>query len=675
MAEPARRDVDEQAGEEEHRPFISPETVIPEFSAKAILLGAFFGIVFGAATVYLALRAGLTVSASIPIAVLAIAVFKKLGKSTILENNIVQTIGSAGESIAAGVVFTIPAFLFLSGGKDYFNYLQIMILALVGGILGVLFMVPLRRSLIVKEHKSLPYPEGTACADVLVAGEKGGNLARFVFHGMWVAVGYKILNNILALWKEVPILQTTRAEMPPNMTVSSEITPEYLGVGYIIGPKIAGVMVSGSVLAWVAMIPLLTLFIPEEQVKQALLNLNFTEHWIRTHAQAEWYYQAYLKYIGAGAVAMAGLLTLLRTLPTIVAAFRSSFQDIRAARGGRAEMKRTERDIPITWVVAGSLVLVVLIAVLPKIPHGPFPGSLLLSLLVVIFGFFFVTVSSRIVGIIGSSSNPISGMTIATLMATALIFLSVGWGGDAYQAVALAVGSIVCIAAANAGATSQDLKTGYLVGATPVKQQVGLIIGVLASVAVIGLTLMGMHESQYGPIGSDKLPAPQATLMATIIQGTLSQALPWEYIFVGAALAVVVQLCGVSSLAWAVGAYLPISTTFPIFVGGLMRALGDRLRGKKEASEVSSGMLYSTGLVAGGSIAGILIAVLASVMIEVDGKEKSLTRVLGIGHGYQERLGSPWTDLIAVAAFAVLCYLLVRTALRKLDNSSAEPGK
>jgi len=367
---------------------------------------------------------------------------------------------------------------------------------------------------------------------------------------------------------------------------------------------------------------------------------------------------------------MAGLLTLLRTLPTIVAAFRSSFQDIRAARGGRGEMKRTERDIPITWVVAGSLVLVVLIAVLPKIPHGPFPGSLLLSLLVVIFGFFFVTVSSRIVGIIGSSSNPISGMTIATLMATALIFLSVGWRGDAYQAVALAVGSIVCIAAANAGATSQDLKTGYLVGATPVKQQVGLIIGVLASVAVIGLTLMGMHESQYGPIGSDKLPAPQATLMATIIQGTLSQALPWEYIFVGAALAVVVQLCGVSSLAWAVGAYLPISTTFPIFVGGLMRALGDRLRGKKEASEVSSGMLYSTGLVAGGSIAGILIAVLASVMIEVDGKEKSLTRVLGIGHGYQARLGSPWTDLIAV-----LCYLLVRTALRKLDNSSAEPGK
>jgi putative OPT family oligopeptide transporter len=664
MAEPAKREI-EAAAEEEHQPFVPHTTVIPEFTPKAILLGAFFGIVFGAATVYLALRAGLTVSASIPIAVLAIAVFKRLGKSTILENNIVQTIGSAGESIAAGVVFTIPAFLFLSGGKDYFNYLQIMILAAVGGVLGVLFMVPLRRSLIVKEHKNLPYPEGTACADVLIAGERGGNLARFVFHGMWVAIFYKVLNNILALWKEVPILQTGRSAMPPNMTVSSEITPEYLGVGYIIGPRISGVMVSGSVLAWVAMIPLLTLFIPEEQVKAALLKLNFSEKWIADHSQPDWYYQAYLKYIGAGAVAMAGLMTLVRTLPTIVQAFRSSFADIRASRRGgeRVEVRRTERDIPMTWVVGGSLALVVLLAVIPKIPHGPFPGSLLMSLLIVVFGFFFVTVSSRIVGIIGSSSNPISGMTIATLMATALIFLSVGWGGDEYQAVALAVGSIVCIAAANGGATSQDLKTGFLVGATPVKQQVGLVIGVLVSVAVIGLTLMFMHESQYGPIGSDKLPAPQGTLMATIIKGTLSRELPWEYIFVGAALAVTVQLCGVSALAWAVGAYLPISTTFPIFVGGMMRALADRVRGEKEVSEVSPGMLYSTGLVAGGSLAGILIAVLASIQ----GGE--LMKTLGVGHAYQGRVG-PWADVIAVLAFAVLCFFLVRTALKKLNNKN-----
>jgi putative OPT family oligopeptide transporter len=655
------------AADGEHKPFIPDAAKVPEFTAKAIILGAFFGIVFGAATVYLALRAGLTVSASIPIAVLAIAVFKRLGKSTILENNIVQTIGSAGESIAAGVVFTIPAFLFLSGGKDYFNYLQIMVLALVGGILGVLFMVPLRRSLIVKEHRTLPYPEGTACAEVLIAGERGGNLAKYVFRGMWVAIGYKILNNILALWKEVPIFQTARGQVPPNMTVSSEITPEYLGVGYIIGPKISGVMVSGSILAWVAMIPLLTLFVPEADVKAALLKLNFTEGWIASHSQADWYYQAYLKYIGAGAVAMAGLMTLLRTLPTIVAAFRSSVGEI-GTKGGKApERRRTERDIPMKFVIIGSLVLVLLIAILPKIPHGPFPGSLLMSLLIVVFGFFFVTVSSRIVGIIGSSSNPISGMTIATLMATALIFLAIGWGADEYQAVALAVGSIVCIAAANAGATSQDLKTGYLVGATPVKQQLGLIIGVVVSVGVIGLTLMLMHESQYGPIGSDKLPAPQGTLMATIIKGTLSNALPWEYIFVGAALAVVIQLCGVSSLAWAVGAYLPISTTFPIFVGGLMRALADRARGQKEESEASPGMLYSTGLVAGGSLAGILIAVLASV----SGGE--LMKTLGIGHAYQEKLGWPWSDLIAVAAFAVLCVLLVRAGLKKLELGAPPP--
>lgn len=660
MAEP-RADGGQPTGVPEHQPFIAAERNIPEFTLKAVLLGSLFGIIFGAATVYLALRAGLTVSASIPIAVLAIAVFKKFGKSTILENNIVQTIGSAGESIASGVVFTIPAFLFLSGGKDYFNYFQIMILALVGGILGVLFMVPLRRSLIVQEHETLPYPEGTACAEVLVAGERGGNMAKYVFWGLWTAMFYKLLNNVLALWKEVPILQTARTSLPPNMTIASEITPEYLGVGYIIGPKIAGVMVSGSILTWVAMIPLLTMFVPLEVAQQALVKLNFTAAKIASMPEPNIYYQAYLKYIGAGAVAMAGLMTLLRTFPTIIAAFRASFKAGRGGKGAPAQ-KRTDRDIPMPWVIAGSLGLVLLLAIIPQVPHGPFPGSLLMSLLIVVFGFLFVTVSSRIVGIIGSSSNPISGMTIATLMGTSVIFLAIGWGADEYQSVALAVGSIVCIAAANAGATSQDLKTGYLVGATPLKQQLGLIIGVVVSVAVIGFTLMLMHESNFGPIGSDKLPAPQGTLMATIIKGTLSNQLPWEYIFVGAALAVVIQLCGVSALAWAVGAYLPIETTFPIFIGGLMRALVDRLRGGKDESEVSSGMLYSTGLVAGGSLAGVLIAVLASLQ----GGE--LMKMLGIGNDFQAWLG-PWADPVAVGAFGVLCYLLVRTALKKMDDA------
>ena len=659
MAEPQSGGSDPGA---EHKPFIPAEQEIPEFTAKAVILGSLFGILFGAATVYLALRAGLTVSASIPIAVLSIAVFKKLGRSTILENNIVQTIGSAGESIAAGVVFTIPAFLFLSGGQEYFNYMQIMILALVGGILGVLFMVPLRRSLIVREHGTLPYPEGTACAEVLVAGERGGNLAKWVFRGMWVAVAYKILNNVLALWKDTPLFQTTRDMVVPNVRVASEITPEYLGVGYIIGPKISGVMVSGSVLTWVAMIPLLSMFVPLDQAKAALVALNFTPQKIASMGEPAIYYQAYLKYIGAGAVAMAGLMTLLRSFPTIVGAFRASFAAGKTA-GGMAGQKRTDRDIPMPWVIGGSLFLVLLLAILPRIPVGEFPGSLLVSLLVVVFGFLFVTVSSRIVGLIGSSSNPISGMTIATLMGTSLIFLAVGMGGDEYQSVALCVGSIVCIAAANAGATSQDLKTGFLVGATPWKQQVGLIIGVVASVAVIGLTLMLMHEAQT--IGSDKLPAPQGTLMATIIKGTLSNQLPWAYIFVGAALAVVIQLCGVSALAWAVGAYLPIETTFPIFIGGLMRGLVDKIKGAPKSdveSEVSSGMLFSTGLVAGGSLAGILIAVVASV------NEGKLAQMLAIGEHYQQKLGWPFSDLIAVGAFAVLCVFLVRSALAKDDD-------
>ncbi len=655
--------------QKEFKPYIpAQETRVAEFSLKAILLGAFFGILFGAVTVYLALRAGLTVSASIPIAVLAIAVFKRVGNSTILENNIVQTIGSAGESIAAGVVFTIPAFLFIASGgaQAYFNLMQIVTLAAVGGVIGVLLMVPMRRALIVKEHGELPYPEGTACAEVLIAGERGGAMAKTVFAGFWTAIIYAFANKLFALWQEVPVLLHTGVEKAfKNARLNSEITPEYLGVGYIIGPRISGIMVSGSVLSWLALIPLLSMFVPESQVHQDLLKLGFTQGWIDGHDRADWFYRAYIRYIGAGAVAMAGLMTLVRTMPTIVSSIRDSIRELRAGVGSGGSTLRTERDIPILWVAIGSLVMALIIPFVQDMP-APFPVSLLVSLLIVIFGFFFVAVSSRIVGLIGSSSNPISGMTIATLLGTCLIFLLVGWADDAAsqaaaQAAALSVGAIVCIAAANAGATSQDLKTGYLVGATPIRQQLGLLIGVLVSVAVIGFTLIGMHNSSWGPIGSERLPAPQGTLMATIIQGVLSQDLPWGFIFVGAALALVVQLCGVSGLAWAVGAYLPISTTFPIFVGGAMRWLADRIRGKKEESEISSGMLFSTGLVAGGSIGGLLIVIIAQI------QEGRLSERLGsFGHGLQTTLGGAAT-LVAVLAFAALCTLLVRRALRKLE--------
>jgi putative OPT family oligopeptide transporter len=644
------------------QPHVPADANIAELTLKAVVLGAVFAVIFGAASVYLALKAGLTVSASIPIAVLSIAVFKKLGRSTILENNMVQTIGSAGESIASGVVFTLPALLFLSGGEKYFQYLQIMVLAAVGGALGVLMMVPLRRSLIVKEHGNLPYPEGTACADVLIVGEKGGGLARRVFAGVYIAIAYKLLMSVLGLWKDVPSLRTSSTAAFPNAVLDSEITPEYLGVGYIIGPRISAEMFSGGVMSWLVLIPLISLFVPEARRMDDLHALGFTDAWIAHHDMPEQIYRAYIRYIGAGAVACAGVMTLLRSLPTIVSSFRDSVRDLRAGSAGASSRKRTERDLPITIVVGGSVVLVAIIAFLPNLP-GAFPGSLLTGLLVVVFGFFFVTVSSRIVGIIGASSNPVSGMTIATLMATCLVFVAIGWTGDTYQAMALMVGGIVCIAAANAGATSQDLKTGYIVGATPVRQQIGLLIGVLVSVVVIGGTVLLLDKSVPGElhgIGSARMPAPQGTLMATIIKGMLAQKLPWGPVLVGVFAAFTAQLAGANALSWAVGAYLPISTTAPIWVGGLVRALADRLRKKKEEGEVGPGMLYATGLVAGGSLAGIAIALL----VGFGGK---LADTLNIGASYFDKIGLGG-DLIAFAMFAVLAGTLLRHSLAKSEG-------
>jgi putative OPT family oligopeptide transporter len=657
--------------EKKFKPYVPDEQVLPEFSLKAIILGSIFGIIFGAATVYLALKAGLTVSASIPIAVLAIAVFKRIGKSTILENNIVQTIGSAGESIAAGVAFTIPALIFLASGDQFFNYFNIFTLALVGGTLGVLFMVPLRRSLIVKEHDTLPYPEGTACAEVLVAGERGGSLAGKVFAGLGIAFVYKSLMSIFGLWKESPTALASHNSGFPNASVSADITPEYLGVGYIIGPRIAGVLVAGGVLSYLVLIPLITLIgdgLPTILKPATGLIRDMSPSDIRT---------GYVRYIGAGAVAAGGLITLIRTLPTIVAAFRESFKSLRDTKAGVAPA-RTEREIPITYVILGSLALVLIVAVLPQLPSVGILGRLLMGLLVVVFGFFFVTVSSRIVGIIGTSSNPISGMTIATLMATCLIFVSLGWNGDVYQSLAVVVGGIVCIAAANAGATSQDLKTGYIVGATPIYQQIGLIIGVAISTLVIGLTLQKLDSSMQfqnitHAIGTEKLPAPQATLIATIIKGLLARDLPWGLVFIGMFISVVIELCGIRSLSFAVGAYLPLSTTAPIFVGGLLKALVDRMSGVRAnghgESEVSSGMLYSTGLVAGGSLTGVLIALLNGVeKTAADGRKVSLIQYVidSVGiHGW-ERYGAV-ADLIGIAFFAGLCLLLLRAARQRLE--------
>jgi len=671
--------------EAEFQPYISADrSDVAEFTPKAIIIGVVFGIIFGAATVYLALKAGLTVSASIPIAVLAISLLKKLGGSTILENNVVQTIGSAGESIAAGVVFTLPGFLFLSAeskGSTFFDYWTIFTLALLGGVLGTLMMVPLRRSLIVKEHGNLPYPEGTACASVLIAGEKGGNLARIAFQGVGFAFAYAVLQKIVKLIAEAPALVSSQTNKYfPSATLNGEITPEYMGVGYIIGPKIACVLVAGGVLAWLGLIPLLASLVPPAAIAEQLVKLGYLTS--VTTANGGWdpatqtfantavaIYRAYVRQIGAGAVAAGGFITLLKTLPTIIAAFKESVSSIREGASAAAA-KRTERDLPISVVLFGSVGLVVVMALLPFLP-GTVLGRLMLGVLIVVFGFFFVTVASRIVGIIGSSSNPISGMTIATLMATCLIFIGIGWTGDMYQPMALCVGGMVCIAAANAGATSQDLKTGYLVGATPKAQQIGLMIGAVAAAVVIGLTMKLLDTPTEAMraqgiehmIGTEKFPAPQGTLMATLIKGLLSFNLDWQFVLVGVFLSVTMELCGVKSLSFAVGAYLPLSTTAPIFVGGAIKGVADYVAQRKgekvEESELGPGNLFATGLVAGGALAGVLVAILSvnegiSAAIGKISVEKPLEHAIGAG-GYQ---------LLGVACFAVMGYVLYRISRR-----------
>ncbi len=611
MADPARPAA--PAAPPTFTPYVPASESPAEFTIKAIVLGILFGLIFGASTVYLGLRAGLTVSASIPIAVLAISVLKRLGGSTILENNIVQTIGSAGESLAAGVVFTIPALIFLVPyGPAYFKYQQITLLAIAGGILGVLMMVPLRQALIVKEHGALPYPEGTACADVLVAGERGGALARTVFAGLGIGAIWKSLSWIFQIFRTSIGYSVARSGAFPNATLNLDLSPEYMGVGYVIGPKIAGVMFAGGVLSWLVLLPLLTILgnymtVPFPPVPASGLRID------QMSAQQLW--SAYIRYTGAGAVLAAGIITLGRTIPTIVASFRESMRDFGAA-GGAAGRLRTERDMPLVVVLVGSLLLAIFLAVTPGMPMQ---WNFLAAVLIVVFAFFFVTVSSRITGLIGNSSNPISGMTIATLIMTCSIFVAAGWLGDVYAPIALGVGAVVCIAASIAGATSQDLKTGFLVGATPVRQQMGLIIGVLTASFVIGLTTLYLHRIMV--IGSTSLPAPQATLMATIIKGLLSQNLPWGLVLVGVFISISLELCGVRSLSFAVGSYLPIATTAPIFAGGVVRWFVERKTGSAAESEISSGTLFSSGLIAGGSLAGILYAALFGWKIigEADG--------------------------------------------------------
>ncbi|HXN72506.1 MAG TPA: oligopeptide transporter, OPT family [Candidatus Acidoferrales bacterium] len=655
---------------DEFHPYIAANESIAEFTLRAVVLGSLFGLLFGAVTVYVGLRAGLTVSASIPIAVLSISILRAFGRSTILENNIVQTTGSAGESLAAGVMFTIPALIFLGFGTE-FTFWRIFPLALLGGWLGVLFMIPLRRQLIVKEHGNLTFPEGTACADVLVAGERGGSFAGRVFWGLGLGGAYTFFMNTIQAWNAQP---EARPHWFPGASFRATITSEYLGVGYIIGPKVSGILFAGGVISWLLVMPAIQFF------GQLAGNTPIYPSTIPIPLMTpDDMWRQYIRPMGAGAVAAAGLITLLRTLPTIISALRAGMKDVRAQGAMQTEGKnRLDRDVSIRTVLVGSFVIVVMMWVM--LTFDPIKGAsttwyqnLLAGVFVVVFGFLFVTVASRISGLLGNSSNPVSGMSIATLMATCAIFLVAGWTAPNYAVLALVIGGVVCTAAAIAGATSQDLKTGYLVGSTPFRQQMGLLIGVTISTIAIGATLNLMNtglqkyvptripvnvealatgvkvernsityqgknyvlinalgsaqiadgEYLYDPatkeieiqwvqgIGGDKAPAPQARLMATVINGILTQRLPWRLVLMGVALVLAVEILGVRSLAFAVGAYLSIGTTATMFAGGLVRWMVEASSKKTEEGEASPGALYSSGLIAAGGVFGLLGIVIA----------------------------------------------------------------
>ncbi len=631
-----------------YEPFV-PATESPaEITWKAAVFGIAFGIAFGAANAYLGLRVGLTISTSIPVAVLTVAAFRLLQGagvgSTILEANLSQTVGSASSSVASGVIFTLPA-LFLWGLDP--DLLQMTLLAMCGGLLGVLFMVPLRRFLIEREHGNLPYPEGTACAEVLVASEVGGSKAREVFWGLGIGGLMKIVTG----WARV-IPDSVHARVPllKKGDVGFEVSAALFGVGYILGPRIAAVMVGGGLLSSLVIIPAIAWWgegrvepLYPETVK-TIADMGPREIWTR-----------YVRYIGAGAVAMGGLVTLIRSIPTMIESFKVGAREMkqRLAERAAAALPRTGADLPLAFIGFGVLVLVAVMALVPKI-FATLPGfgpRLVAALLVAIAAFFFVTVSSRIVGLVGVTSNPTSGMTIATLLATSAIFLAAGWTGDAGKVGALTVGCVVAIAASIAGDTSQDLKTGFLLGATPRVQQSGELIGVLTSATFVCLAVL-LLDKTYG-FGTTTLPAPQATLMKLVIEGVLQSSLPWGLVAIGAALALVAEAVKIPSLPFAVGVYLPVSTMVPVFFGGALRWLAERRAGSEEvaADRRERGILFGSGLVGGEGLLGVGIAGYAF---------------------YAERAPEGWgfewagaaAPAIATAVFAGLGWLLWRRVTR-----------
>ncbi|MBQ1843155.1 MAG: oligopeptide transporter, OPT family [Lachnospiraceae bacterium] len=582
--------------QQEFKPFISADKQMAEMTPFSVILGIILAIVFGAANAYLGLRVGMTVSASIPAAVVSMGLVRFIfHRDSILENNMVQTIGSAGESVAAGAIFTLPAiFMWASEGKtDNPSIALIALVCMVGGILGILFMIPLRNALIVQEHGTLPYPEGTACAEVLEAGEEGGASAGAVFKGLGIAAVFKFIADGIKLF---PSEIDYDFKHYKGAGVGMSTLPSLIGVGFICGPKVSSYMFAGGILGWLVLMPLIAALGGD--------NVIFPSSDPISSLSASGIWSNYIKYIGAGAVAAGGIISLIKSLPMIFGAFKGAMKGYGKKVG---ENIRTNKDLPVKVIIIGIVALALIMWVTPQIPVH-FGGAIL----IIIFGFFFVTVSARMVGIVGSSNNPVSGMTIAALLIITAIMKATGNVGTAGMISAISIGSVICVAAAIAGDISQDLKTGYIVGATPYKQQVGEIVGVIASAIAVGGVLYILNDA-WG-YGSKELPAPQAQLMKMVVEGVMNGNLPWALIFAGVFIAIVVEIMGIPVLPFAVGLYLPMATTLPIMIGGLVRLAFDK---KKEASEddrkakVNRGILYCSGLIAGEGIVGIILAIIA----------------------------------------------------------------
>ena len=593
----------------EFKPYIPAEKVTPELTVTSVIMGCILAVIFGAANAYLGLRVGMTVSASIPAAVISMGVIRViLRRNSILESNMVQTIGSAGESLAAGAIFTMPA-LFLwaeEGLTSKPSIVEITLIALCGGILGVLFMVPLRNALIVKEHATLLYPEGTACADVLLAGEEGGANASTVFSGMGLAAVFKFVVDGLKL---LPA-DVSAAFKSFKGEIGMEVYPALLGVGYIVGPKIASYMFTGSLIGWMVIIPLICLFGPDTWMYPAAEGTTISQLYANGGAAAIW--STYVKYIGAGAIATGGIISLIKSLPLIVTTFRDSMKSMKGSKNTSTE--RTAQDLPMQFILLGVVAMVFIIWIVPAIPV-----TLLGAAIIVVFGFFFATVSSRMVGLVGSSNNPVSGMAIATLLIATFAIKSSGKTGIDGMTAAIAVGSVICIIAAIAGDTSQDLKTGYLLGATPKKQQMGEMLGVVVSGLAIGGVLY-LLDAAWG-YGTAEIPAPQAQLMKMIVEGIMGGNLPWGLVFVGVFLAICLEILRIPVMPFAIGLYLPIYLNATIMIGGIVRGLLDSRKGvdeKTKTAQATDGTLYCAGMIAGEGLVGILLAIFAVVGISLD---------------------------------------------------------